>query len=293
MTVCDPAWEQVIGAIRATRRPCSVYVLGGSDRGKTTLARYLLDQLRDDGPVARIDCDPGQATIGPPTTIGVQVYDAGAADPRTSALRFVGAASPAGHLLELLAGCAALERRARDLGVSTTILDSSGFVLGPVASEFQYQAIDLLRPAHLVAIQRGRELEPLLANFRRAEGIAIHRLKSSEAVVRRGQEQRQRYRRDRWSEYFSAALEQEIPLAGLGFHGHVPPRGDLTAWHGMLAAVCDTGGFVLSLGVIADVDPCWTAMRLVAPPFDIGQAASIQVGTLRRESPDLASALPR
>jgi polynucleotide 5'-hydroxyl-kinase GRC3/NOL9 len=223
----------------------------------------------------------------------VEIFERGSEMPRESALRFVGATSPSGHMLEILAGCAALERRARELGASVTVLDSSGFVLGPVAREFQYQAIDLLRPAHLVAIQRGRELEPLLANFRQAAWTTIHRMKASEAAVRRGQEQRQRYRMDRWSGYFASATDHELLLKGLGFHGHVPPWQDLGAWRGLLAAVCDAGGFVLSLGVITDVDPCWTAMQLFAPPFETSQAASIQVGTLRRESPDLACALPR
>ena len=292
MTISDPAWERLIGAIRAGDRPSSVYVLGGSDRGKTTLVRWLLERLREDRAAAGIDCDPGQATIGPPATIGTEVFGRGSGAARASALRFVGGTSPSGHMLELLAGGAALQRKALELGAEAAVFDSSGFVLGPVAGEFQYEAIDLLRPDHLVAVQRGRELEPLLANFRRAPWTVVHRLKASEAAVRRGQEQRRQYRADRWKEYFGAAADRELPLAGIGFHGHVPPWEERTAWEGLLAAVCDAEGFVLSLGVIAEIDPCWTAMHLHAPSFDPGQAASVQVGTIRRESPDLASALP-
>jgi polynucleotide 5'-kinase involved in rRNA processing len=48
----------------------TVMVIGRSDTGKTTLARYLFHQLcRHYGKVGFLDCDVGQSTLGLPTTM--------------------------------------------------------------------------------------------------------------------------------------------------------------------------------------------------------------------------------
>ena len=116
--------------------------------------------------------------------------------PGRAHLRFVGSTSPGGHFLQTLTGAKRLVEKAAELGADATIIDSPGLVFGAVGIEFQVQMIDLLRPTRLVALQHGRELEPLLANFARHPAITIHRIPVSPAAVTRTATERRRYRED-------------------------------------------------------------------------------------------------
>jgi len=51
-----------------------VYVLGSTDRGKTTLCRNIISRFSQRELVAYLDLDPGQSTIGPPATLGLALY---------------------------------------------------------------------------------------------------------------------------------------------------------------------------------------------------------------------------
>ena len=65
-------------------------VLGGTDSGKTTFCQYLLGRLKSQFLTAYIDCDPGQSVIGPPTTVGLNVYPKNTDNKQFAYLRFVG-----------------------------------------------------------------------------------------------------------------------------------------------------------------------------------------------------------
>jgi polynucleotide 5'-hydroxyl-kinase GRC3/NOL9 len=97
-----PEWETIEPAkLRGT-----LLVVGMSDAGKSTFARYLYGRLRQaDRRVAYLDGDPGQGRLGPPATmtltsemIGEEPFRDQGAICRT----FVGSTSPAGHMLPVL-----------------------------------------------------------------------------------------------------------------------------------------------------------------------------------------------
>jgi len=82
--------------------------LGASDTGKTTRLRCVANYLARAGllPLAIVDADIGQSTIGPPTTVGLTLVtkdklpDLLSGRLACNAMRFIGALSPVGHLLQ-------------------------------------------------------------------------------------------------------------------------------------------------------------------------------------------------
>ncbi|KDE55875.1 Clp1/GlmU family protein [Methanoculleus sp. MH98A] len=221
-------WEGLAAALRGSDVRERVYVVGSTDSGKTTLCRYLVDTTAAQTRTAYVDCDTGQSRIGPPTTEGMVLCSG------PTFLRFVGSTSPGGHFVQTITGAKRLVEKAEELSARATVIDSPGLVSGGTGIEFQFQMIDLLRPTRIVALQRGRELERLLANFARRPGVAIHRIPVSPAVVARTATGRRRYREERFASYFAGAELQEIPLRGLGLQGRVPdmrnPRGSPGGW---------------------------------------------------------------
>lgn len=266
-----------------------VYVLGGTDRGKTTLCRYLAERLRRRGEVAYIDCDTGQSTIGPPATIGLGLYRQGMAAPEVADLRFTGSTSPRGHFLPFLAGTHALLRKAREAGMEGVVIDPPGFVEGEAALEFQFHMIEILRPSHLIAVDGGTELEPLVACFRRRPGLSIRRFPVPKHARVRPMQERQRYRERAFLEYFRGARVQELPLGGVGVHGRLPPSFREEDWKGLLVALCDGEQAVLVLGVVEVLRIVEGVLRLLAPPFRREEVAVLHVGSLRHPLPSPAA----
>ena len=235
-----------------------------------------MDGMASLAPTALIDCDPGQSMIGPPATIGAALPDG------SVWVRFVGSTSPQGHLLQTVSGIKRLTELALASGSRKVVLDSCGLVAGALAAEFQFGVLDLVRPTHIVALQRGLELEGLLDGFSHA--AHIHRLMVSKAVAPRTPSQRQAYRGERFRQYFHAAQVQNLSLKGRGRHGIIPTEPTERYYRNLLVALCDSDGFVLVLGIIAAVDPERDCLILNAPPFDADQAASIQFGSIRLET---------
>ncbi len=269
----EPTWNEVLGKMGDPGRTDIVYVVGGVDTGKTTLCGFLTRRLAALGPAALLDGDPGQSAVGPPATLGVQLPDG------SVCLNFVGATSPRGHLPRTVTGIKHLTQRALDRGARKVVLDSCGLVSGAQAAALHLGVLELVRPTHIIALQRGRELEGLLAGFRGA--APIHRLGVSPAVSQRTPRQRRAYRRERFRQYLQAACTQDLDLAGLSRHGGLPA--ELTAAKDLhrLVALSDPDGCVLVLGIIEGVDRELGHMALTAPPFDAGRVAAIQCGALR------------
>jgi polynucleotide 5'-hydroxyl-kinase GRC3/NOL9 len=101
----------------------TLLVIGGVDTGKTTFARYLFRELKArNGRVAFLDGDPGQSTLGPPTTL-TMAYDLDESSIEgTSGMPtryFIGSISPSGHMLQTLVGSMRLVQAAYQTGDST------------------------------------------------------------------------------------------------------------------------------------------------------------------------------
>ncbi|MCK8519461.1 Clp1/GlmU family protein [Methanoculleus sp. 7T] len=280
MIIVGEEWEELAAALSQADAPQRVYVVGATNSGKTTLCRYLADETATHTRTAYVDCDTGQSRIGPPTTEGMVVHSRPPDPPGRAYLRFVGSTSPGGHFLQTLTGAKRLVEKAAELSAGATIIDSPGLVFGGVGVEFQFQMIDLLRPTQIVALQHGRELERLLANFARHPEVAVRRIPVSPAAVARTVTERRRYREERFTAYFADGLSQEIPLRGLGLQGRVP---DLKDPHGVerrLVSFNDPENFALALGIVEEIHPRRRALTVFAPPFDPAAVASVRFGSL-------------
>lgn len=274
-------WEQLLEALGAAEDTRVVYLLGGIDRGKTTLCRYLAAGLRGRRRCACIDCDTGQSTIGPPTTLGMALYERGSEEPSATLLRFAESTSPRGHFMPFLAGTRRLLDRALAMGAELVLIDSPGYVEEGLAVEFQLHMIDLLAPHLVVALQRGEELEPILSCFEGDPVIRMMHLPVPAGARTRTRAERQQYREDAFRRYFIGACECELRLGRRGVHGRLPPSFRNEDWSGTLVALCDRERFVVALAIVTGVDLARGNLRLYAPGFDERKVAGIHVGSVR------------
>jgi polynucleotide 5'-hydroxyl-kinase GRC3/NOL9 len=286
------AWQRAAGRVEALSPPRIVFVAGATDTGKTTFCRYLQDRLNGSGmgegngpeerqqaeglPAAYLDCDPGQSMIGPPATVGLWT-------PAESGggriwLRFVGSTSPSGHLLQTAVGIRRLEDRALREGVRSLVVDSSGFVEGEVAREFQFRVIEMLRPRVIVGFD-GPSVRTLMAGFRRTAEVIF--LEVDRRVRSKSTEARRAYRRERFRDYFNGGHSESFSLRNLGLYGRVPPFRFARLWRNLLCAFCNPRGFVLALGIIQELDLDKRTIRCLAPSFPHERTASVQFGSLR------------
>jgi len=276
----DSRWIDLASAIRERPGVRTVYVIGAPDRGKSVLCRYLAGALSRESPAAYVDCDPGQSSIGPPGTIGMQGLGPAGVPAGRPLLYFIGSTSPRGHTLACMSGVKRLAGKADALGYKIIIIDSSGFVLSRAAQEFQYHLIDLLEPDVLAAIQRGNELEALLGNFAVHPGITIHRIPVSPAVAVRTQRQRRRHRQSLFRAYFRDAFAQDLDISGMGMHGMTPATAGPLSYRSLLTAMCDPENLAVVLGITVSFHPEKERLSLFAPSFHHHDAASIQFGSL-------------
>ncbi|KQC04602.1 MAG: hypothetical protein APR53_09900 [Methanoculleus sp. SDB] len=274
-----PEWKTLAGLIAAAGGS-TVYVVGATDRGKSTLCRYLIESLAPRLPAALIDTDPGQSSVGPPATIGLATFAGTSTHPSAVHLRFAGSTSPRGHVPVFLSATRRLYDRARELGAGTIIIDSPGYAIGTAAEAFHVAMIDMLQPCHLVALQRGREIEPVLRTFRHHPTMELHRFPVPEGIRIRSQIERARNREKLFSDYFANAHSSELSLDDIGIFGNIPETFSTGAWEGRLVALCDWRLEVLALSIVEKLDPLHRCLRVTSPPFHAGGLAALHAGAL-------------
>jgi polynucleotide 5'-hydroxyl-kinase GRC3/NOL9 len=278
--VIPSEWEAVLRALR-DRGSGTVYVVGAADRGKTTFCRWLTARLANVALTGFLDCDIGQSTLGPPATVGLALFQESVDLPRATYLRFVGAVTPSGHMVQELVGALRLKERAREEGASFLVVDSPGWVVEPAAQEFHVRMIDLLQPDLVVGFERGPELEGILVNFRRHPRIRIIECAAPPQVVERKRDWRRLYRFQRFSEYFADAVPQARFLSGLGVHGRMPESFREESWKDLLIALCDAEMMVVALGLVDRLDLVSGTLTFRAPPHDVHRVATVHVGSLQ------------
>jgi polynucleotide 5'-hydroxyl-kinase GRC3/NOL9 len=243
------AWEQ----LTLERLSGTVMVIGAPDVGKTTFAQYLYRRLCAYGKkVAYLDGDPGQSSLGPPTTMTLRVGRRGEdAFPPPGKVRrsFVGAVSPRGHMLPLVVGASRLVEAAYQDGAEVVIYDTTGLVdpqLGGHA--LKLAKIDLLQPTTVFGIQRSRELESLLLSLRLSRRVRVVDLAPAHAVRRRDVPARQEHR----ARQFHAHFEGSRPIA-VEWQSRAVFPGRRFRPH-QLVALEDLSAFVIALGIVLSDD---------------------------------------
>jgi len=273
-------WQQLLTKLKNNAARNIVYVMGANDSGKTSFCRYLLDNLSQDFRTAYIDCDPGQSVIGPPTTIGMTICSQSAENDPNNYLHFIGSTTPRGHLLPTLAGIKKLTEKAVNLGAQKIILDSCGFVLEYYAREFQFQLIDLLQPDDLITIENNYEITRWINNFKPHPRIKVHYLSISPQVIQRTPAERRVYREKKFNEYLYAAESQQVLLKGIGFHGRIPHLKNPDKLRYLLIALSDNENFVITLGIVQEIDLASKTIQIYSPKFDPLKVNFIHFGSI-------------
>lgn len=253
-------WEQ----LSLARVEGVVLVIGPPDVGKTTFARYLFQRLCGRGrPVAYLDGDPGQSTLGPPTTmtLALGLPDETVFPPRGRVWRsFVGAVSPWRHMLPLLTGAHRLVQAAQKAGAATVVYDTSGLVQaaqgGPA---LKLAKIDLLRPSVVFALQHRGELEPLLVPLRRSRRVRVVDVPPSPARQIRAVPDRQAHRAAQFGRYFAAARSLPVNWS------HLAVFPDPQFAPNRLVALEDADGFTRGLGLVVEHNVRARQVTLLTP----------------------------
>lgn len=281
------AWEEMLdGGFSGT-----IMLLGAPDTGKSTLARYLYERLVAGGQrVACLDGDPGQTSLGPPTTMTLVVgRGPDYPPPGRRWRRFIGSVSPRGHMLPMLVGAAALVGTAQGAGADAVIYDTSGLV-DPAqgGTALKLAKIDLLRPSVVIAIQREEELDPLLEPLRRCNGLRLHELEPSPAVEPRDPATRRAHRAARFAAHFAGARPAVLRWDRLAVWSRAakPPGpgegGSSTPdfSYRQLVALEDGDGFVLGLGIVLSADLRAREVTLLTPLASPDGVEALRLGDL-------------
>jgi polynucleotide 5'-hydroxyl-kinase GRC3/NOL9 len=246
----EARWEGVLRELMP--RGGTVLILGASDSGKSTLARFLMERLLAQGVrVAFLDADIGQSSLGLPGTVSMRVFRSPGelSDFTPERISFIGALSPARAIAMLIDATRALSVAARAAGAGVVVVDTTGLVTGEVGRALKMGKIRALRPDHIMALQRHEELEHILSLV---EGPKVHRLRASRLARRRSRPARIAYREGRLSSYMKGARAAALKAEGLGFTRMGRPVDIKEAEPGTLVGL-NRDGETVAVGVIMGV----------------------------------------
>ncbi len=269
-----------------------VILLGATDTGKSTLAKFLVLNLCQQGlKVALVDADIGQSSLGPPTTIGLSVFKS---DPDWEVVLsppeifFVGSTTPEGHFPLHLKGIKRMVDKAISYGTELILVDTTGFVSGEAGKELKRRKIDLLSPRFIFALQKSNEIEPILELYEGNPLCKIYRLPLSEQVSPRSMEERRVNRANKFRDYFKDSVIQEFTIEEVQIEGEVlDPSGEAIPldWSlrisGLLVGLKDSNDETLALGIMKNFFEEKKVVKVSTPLRDIQRVKTIQLSSLR------------
>ena len=199
-----PEWREMVVSITDTGG--RVVLIGGTDSGKTTFAALLANQaVQAARRMAVIDADLGQSEIGPPACVGMGLVSQrvrNLSEIEVARLWFVGGVSPRGCMLEHVVGVGRMAEAAAELETDLLVVDTTGFIQGPGAARLLQAKVDLVRPRHVVVLQRAVECEPIVRGLTGLAGCEVHRLPVSQNIARKPAAYRSQRRAARFAAYF-------------------------------------------------------------------------------------------
>lgn len=267
-------------------------LLGATDTGKSTLAKFLISHLCKRGlKVGLVDADIGQSFLGPPATIGLSVFKS---HPDWEVILsppeifFVGSTTPEGHFPIHLKGVKRMVDKVSTCGSDVILVDTTGFVLGEAGKELKRRKIDLISPRFILALQKDDELEPTLEQYKESPLYKIYRLPLSEQVRPKSLEERRANRTNKFRDYFKYSVIQELAMEGVQIEGEVldPSGAPLPLdWalriNGLLIGLKDENDHTLALGLIRNYFQEKKVLRVFTPLQEIQRVKTVQLSSLR------------
>jgi polynucleotide 5'-hydroxyl-kinase GRC3/NOL9 len=209
------SWKQALDEILTRPKPLTAFIVGGVDRGKTTLCTYMANRALSHNIItAVVDADVGQTSIGPPATISYgiltkQVTDLFALEP--TAIHFIGQTCPT-HAIERVAhALTSITAQILEAEVPFTVINTDGWIEGPIAREFKLTLLRKLRRGIVIGIQLGREAEHILHPAEEM-GCEVFRLLTSTHAHGRDRDTRRELREQGYMKYLKNAVLRSLPL---------------------------------------------------------------------------------
>ena len=211
----EAEWKALAGELTVCGG--TALLLGAVDSGKSTLAKYLVEELLWRGiRVSLVDSDIGQSSLGLPGTICMKVFnkpeDINIFKPER--IFFVGVLNPAKRVSAMIEGTRRMVDISEAEGVKTVLVDTTGLISGEVGLALKIGKIRAVRPERIIALQRHDELEQLLSLV---GDVHVHRLQVSRFARKRSREERIKYREEKFREYFDKSRLVEIPPGRVEF----------------------------------------------------------------------------
>ncbi len=243
-----PQWEELIQ--RILHSESTILLLGNTDSGKSTLAKFILYRLLEKRlRVALVDTDIGQSSLFLPGTVSMKVFtsteELNKRDP--DGIFFVGLLNPARNIPFHIKASESMLKKAIEKEPDKTVVDTTGLVSGYPGLSLKKKKILTLKPSLVVALQRGSELEGILKDL--PENM-VFRLSPSEHVRPRTRQERINYRNSLYREYFKDSYLLEIRPDGVEFEemGRRFSIRERYLKRGMLLGLC-RGSDTLGLGI--------------------------------------------
>jgi polynucleotide 5'-kinase involved in rRNA processing len=179
------------------------------------------------------------------------------------------------------------------MGAAIVLVDTTGLITPGFGFQLKLRKVELLNPLHVVALQRGDELEPLLMVIDR-QGRHVHRLRVSDSVKPRTAADRALYRARRFAAYFAHAPVLTLRADHLLFlapplrrFGLLPPgasdllnptslQGD--DWTGHLIGLNNENNHTLGLGLLQGVSNDGRSIRVRTPLRETAGISILQLG---------------
>ncbi|MGA1864032.1 MAG: Clp1/GlmU family protein [bacterium] len=280
--VIPECWEGLLKRINANGISNIIMVIGAIDAGKSTLSQFLYRNLSTSSELAAlIDADLGQSVIGPPATVGLSISKTSSSMLYPADMRFVGSTSPRAHMLQTIVAAKKLVEKAIEMKAKNIVIDTSGFIEGPIGQEFKFQKIDLISPTLVIALEKDKEFSALLKNISYRKGIEICRIKvSPESVKCKSPEIRKLHRRERFKSYFEDSKLRFLSMGEIGLHGMIPNFKKKQNWLNLLIGLCDCDNNTLSLAIIKDIDLSEGLITFISPIKNLEDVRSIQLGSI-------------
>jgi len=202
--ISEPDWEVLLNKLLQNKG--TALIIGATDSGKSTLAKYLLERLVSQNMnVCFIDSDVGQSSLGLPGTICLKVFST-QSDLKAFSyekMSFIGTINPAKRISLMINTVKMISDTCRKIS-DITLIDTSGLVSGEIGERLKTGKISALNPNHIIAVQRQKELEHILSLI---SDILIHRITVSNNIKARPLATRIQYRKKKFNDYF---LESEM-----------------------------------------------------------------------------------
>ena len=183
-----PEWKELTEELLKNRG--TAIILGASDAGKSTLAKYLIKELLSRRvKVSLVDSDIGQSSLGLPGTISMKIFNKPEEMKifKPDRIFFTGVFNPAKRVSAMIEGTRRMVDISKARGVKTILVDTTGLISGEIGVALKIGKIRALKPGQIIALQRYDELEQILSLIK---GIRIHRLKVSGFAKKRSREEK-------------------------------------------------------------------------------------------------------